>query len=55
MAIEVVTGPPFAGKAAFVRAEIARREQAGELGLVMVDYTALYSALVPGVQSSYPR
>ena len=53
MAIEVVTGPPFAGKAAFVRAEIERREAAGELGLVVIDYTAIYSALVPGVQSSY--
>lgn len=53
MAIEVVTGPPFSGKAEFVRSEIERREQAGELGLVLVDYTAIYSALVPGVQSSY--
>ena len=53
MPIEVITGPPFSGKAEFARAEIARRERAGELGLVLLDYTALYSALVPGVQSSY--
>ena len=52
MAVEIVTGPAFAGKAEFVRGEIERREQAGELGLVLVDYTALYAALVPGEQSA---
>ena len=31
-----------------MRDEIARREQDGELGLVAVDFTPLYSALVPG-------
>ena len=36
-----------------MRDEIARREEDGELGLVAVDYTPLYSSLVPGVQSSY--
>ena len=53
MPIIVVTGPPFSGKGAYIRDEIARREQDGELGLVAVDYTPLYSALVPGAQSSY--
>ena len=52
MAVEVVTGPPFSGKAEFARAEIAERERAGELGLILVDYTALYLALVPGAQSA---
>ena len=52
MAIEVVTGAPFSGKGQFVRDEIARREADGELGLVNLDYTALYAALVPGVESS---
>ena len=51
--IIVVTGAPFSGKGAFVRDEIARREQDDELGLVAVDYTALYSSLVPGDQSSF--
>ena len=51
MALEVVTGAPFAGKAEFVRGEIERREQAGELGLIMVDYTAIYAAVVVGEQS----
>ena len=53
MPIIVVTGPPFGGKGQYVRSEIARREEDGELGLVAVDFTALYSALVPGAQSSY--
>ena len=53
MAVEIVTGPPFSGKAAFVREEIAARERDGELGWVAVDFTALYAALVWGVQSSY--
>ena len=52
MPIEVVTGAPFSGKGRYIRSEIARREAAGELGLVSIDYTALYAASVPGVQSS---
>ena len=52
MPIEVVVGAPFAGKGRYVRSEIARRELGGELGLVNVDYTSLYAAVVPGVQSS---
>ena len=51
--LAVVTGAPFSGKGRFVRSEIARREQAGELGLIVVDYTALYSSLVPGTQSQF--
>ena len=51
--IEVVTGPPFSGKGRFVRDEIARRERAGELGLLALDWTALYTAMVPGPQSAY--
>ena len=54
MAITVVTGPPFAGKGRFVRDEIERREtEGGELGLVDIDYTALFAALAPGAQSSF--
>ena len=52
MPVDVVTGAPFSGKGRYVRSEIARREAAGELGLVSVDYSAVYSAVVPGVQSS---
>ena len=51
--IQVVTGPPFSGKGRYVRDEIERREGEGELGLVALDFTALYTALVPGVQSSF--
>ena len=53
MPIVVVTGAPFSGKGQYVRSEIARREQDGELGLVAVDFTPLYAALVPGEQSSF--
>ena len=53
MPIVVVTGAPFSGKGQFMRDEIARREQDGELGLVSVDYTSLYSSLIPGEQSSF--
>ena len=53
MAVIVVTGSPFSGKGAYVRDEIARREHDGELGLISIDYTALYGAIVPGVQSSF--
>ena len=49
----IVTGAAFSGKGRFARAEIERRERDGDLGLVLIDYTALYLALVPGVQSSY--
>ena len=53
MAVEVVTSPPFGGKAKFAREQIARREADGELGLVMLDWTALYLALFPGAQSAF--
>ena len=53
MPIVVVTGAPFSGKGQYIRDEIARREGDGELGLIAVDFTPLYSAIVPGAQSSY--
>ena len=53
MAIEVVVGPPFSGKGRFVREAIERREAAGELGLIALDWTALYLALFPGAQSAF--
>ena len=53
MPIIVVTGPPFSGKSAYARAEIERRETDGERGLVALDYTGLYGAIVPGSQSSF--
>ena len=53
MAIVVIVGPPFSGKSAYARAEIARREKAGEYGLISLDYTGLYTAITPGTQSSF--
>lgn len=52
MALEVVTGAPFSGKAPYVEAEIERREAAGELGLIALDWTRLYLSLFPGAQSA---
>ena len=53
MPIVVITGPPFSGKGQFARAEIVRRETDGELGLVALDYTPLFTAIVPGEQSAF--
>ena len=50
--VEVVTGAPFSGKSLYIGDEIERREARGELGLVSVDYSGLYAATVPGVESS---
>ncbi len=49
--ITVVVGAPFAGKRLWVDREIERREAAGEVGTVALDYTSLYSALIPGLDS----
>ena len=51
--LEVVTGAPFAGTGRWVEAQIAKREAAGERGLVRIGYSELYTAIVPGVESSY--
>ena len=53
MAIATITGPPFSGKTEYARGEIRRREAAGELGLILIGFTELYRALVPGEQSQY--
>ena len=50
--VTVVTGPPFAGKSLWIADEISAREEDGELGLVAVDFSGLYAATVPGVESS---
>ena len=51
--LEIVTGPPFSGKDRWIAAEIERREADGELGLLALNYTALYSAIAPGDGSVY--
>ena len=53
MPIVVVTGAPFSGKGQFVRDEIERRETDGELGLISIDFTAIYTAITPGEQSAF--
>ena len=47
--LEIVAGPPFAGKSQYVDAEIERRAAAGERGLLKLDFTDLYSALFPAI------
>ena len=53
MPLEVVTGPPFAGKNWWIADQIERRESDGEVGLVAINYTSIYAALAPGDQSTY--
>lgn len=49
----VVVGSPFANKAGWIGAEIERREEAGEIGLIVLSFSDLYSALTPGAESTY--
>ena len=53
MPLEVVVGPPFAGKDRWIAAEIERREAAGEVGLVALNYSSMFSAIAPGAESVY--
>lgn len=46
--LKIVAGPPFAGKTQYVESEIAKREKAGERGLLLIDFTALYLGMFPG-------
>ena len=50
--VEVVTGAPFSGKSLYIGDEIERREEEGELGLVALDFTGIYAAVVPGSESA---
>ena len=53
MPIQIVVGAPFSGKSRWIEHEIEQREADGELGLLALNYTALYSALAPGAASVY--
>ena len=53
MALEVIIGAPFSGKSQAARDLVREREEAGELGLVVVDFSAIFAALIPGILSSY--
>ena len=49
----LVVGMPFSGKLRFVETEVARREKEdGQLGIAIADWTRIYTAIVPGIQSS---
>ena len=51
--LTIVTGAPFAGKAAWVDREIERLESGGTVGTLRLDYTSTYASLIPGLQSVY--
>ena len=51
--LQIVVGSAFAGKRLWVDREIETREAAGEVGTVALDFTSLYSAVVPGLASVY--
>ena len=46
--LRIVAGPPFAGKTQWVQEQIDKREKAGERGLLLIDFTALYLGMFPG-------
>ena len=51
--MDVILGPPFSAKSQYADSEIARREAGGELGLLRLDYSRLWTGIAPGIQSSY--
>ena len=53
MAVEIISGPSLRWeKSEFAQQEVARREQeGGELGLVVVAFSEIFRAIVPGEQS----
>ena len=51
--LTIVTGSPFSGKGWWIQSEIERREGEGELGLVSLNYSALFSAIAPGLDSVF--
>ena len=53
MPLDVITGPGFSGKRRFALQEVEERERDGEVGLLVLDFTALYLAIAPGEQSQY--
>ena len=53
MSLAIVVGAPFAGKRLWIDRQIERAEQDGEVGTLALDYTSIYSAIVPGLASVY--
>ena len=51
--LTIIAGAPFSGKSAWVEREIERREGEGEIGTLALDFTGIYSAIVPGASSVY--
>lgn len=44
--MEIISGPPFAGKSQYVEREIAKAEERGQ---ILIDLTRIYEALFPSV------
>ena len=53
MPLTIVAGSPFAGKRLWTDREIEQAEEEGAVGWVALDFTALYSAVAPGLASTY--
>ena len=53
MPLQVVTGPPFAGKGWWIADQIESREADGERGLLSLNYSSVYASLAPGDESAY--
>ena len=53
MSLTVVVGAPFSGKRLWIDRQIAAAESAGTVGTLALDFTSLYSAIVPGLDSVF--
>ena len=51
--LTIVTGSPFAGKRLWTDAQIEQAESDGAVGWLAIDFTSVYSAVVPGLASTY--
>ena len=51
--LTIVTGSPFAGKRLWTDAQIEQAESEGAVGWLALDFTSVYSAVVPGLGSVY--
>ena len=53
MPLEVVVGSPFSGSGRWIAAQVEAREDAGELGVLAINYTDIFHAIAPGANSQY--
>ena len=51
--LTIVTGSPFSGKRLWTDAQIEQAEEEGAVGWLALDFTSVFSAVVPGLASTY--